>query len=75
MGELAPLSADLSSLGFAGLFALDYLEKGAPSPALWRAQQVAAIDLAATPRANLLIMVAGSVRQLVEASGNAPAGP
>jgi hexosaminidase len=75
MGELAPLSADLSSLGFAGLFALDYLEKGTPSPAAWRPQQLAAIDAAAAPRANLLIMVAGPVRQLVEASGNAPAGP
>jgi hexosaminidase len=75
MGELAPLSADLSSLGFAGLFALDYLEKGTRSPAAWRTQQLAAIDAAAAQRANLLIMVVGPVRQLVEASGNAPAGP
>jgi hexosaminidase len=75
MGELAPLSADLSSLGFAGLFALDYLEKGAPLPAVWRAQQLAAIDLAAAPHGDLLIMVAGPIRQLVEASGTAAPGP
>jgi hypothetical protein len=54
---------------------LDYLEKGAPLPAVWRAQQLAAIDLAAAPHGDLLIMVAGPIRQLVEASGTAAPGP
>jgi hexosaminidase len=71
MGELAPLSADLSSVGFAGLFALDYLEKGAPSPAAWRTQQLTALDTAAAPRADLLLMIVPSVKELVEASGQA----
>jgi hexosaminidase len=75
MGELAPLSADLSSLGLAGLFALDYLEKGAPSPASWRTQQLAAIDAASAPRADLLLMVVAPVRQLVEASATSQPGP
>lgn len=75
MGELAPLSADLSSLGFAGLFALDYLEKGVPSPDLWRTQQLAAVDLASAPRADLLLMVAAPIRQLIEASGGSTAKP
>jgi len=69
MGELAPLSADLSTLGFAGLFALDYLEKGVPAPAAWRAQQLTAIDSASASKADLLLMVAAPVRRLVEASG------
>ena len=47
MEELAPLSADLSSAGFAGLFALDYLEKGVISPGTaWRTQQLTALDAA-----------------------------
>jgi hypothetical protein len=71
MEELAPLSADLSSAGFAGLFALDYLEKGVISPEAWRSQQLAALDGAASPRANLLLMIVPSVRELVEASGKA----
>ncbi len=71
MGELAPLSADLSSVSFAGLFALDYLEKGSPSPEVWRTQQLSALDAAAAPRADLLLMIVPSVKQLVEASGQA----
>jgi hexosaminidase len=69
MGELAPLSSDLSTVGAAGLFALDYLERGATSPEAWRTQQVAALDAAAAPRADLLLMIVPSVKQLVEASG------
>lgn len=71
MEELAPLSADLSSAGFAGLFALDYLEKGVISPEAWRTQQLTALDAAIAPRADLLLMIVPSVKQLVEASGKA----
>jgi len=71
MEELAPLSADLSTVGSAGLFALDYLERGATSPQAWRTQQLAALDAAAGPRADLLLMIVPSVKQLEEASGQA----
>ena len=71
MGELAPLSSDLSTAGAAGLFALDYLERGTTSPEAWRTQQVAALDAAVAPRADLLLMIVPSVKQLVEASGQA----
>ena len=71
MEELAPLSADLSSAGFAGLFALDYLEKGVISPEAWRTQQLTALDAALAPHADLLLMIVPSVKQLVEASGKA----
>ncbi len=66
--ELEPLSADLSATGAAGLFALDYLENSAPSPAAWRNQHLAALDSASSAKADLLLMVIPPVRQLVEAS-------
>ena len=38
LNELSLLSEDLSSLGAAGLVALDYVDKSEPSPNLWRTQ-------------------------------------
>jgi hypothetical protein len=61
-------------VGFAGLFALDYLEKGAPSPTTWRTQQLNLLDVAAAPHADLLLMIVPSVKQLVEASGPVQVG-
>jgi hexosaminidase len=66
--ELAPLSEDLATLGVAGLFALDHLDKSAPSPESWRAQQLALLERAKTPEADLLLMVVVPVQQLIEAS-------
>ena len=66
--EVAPLSEGLSAVGAAGLQALDYLDKSAPSPESWRTQQLALIDQAKTRNADLLLMVATPVQQLVEAS-------
>jgi hexosaminidase len=69
--EIAPLSQDLWALGDAGLQALDYLDKTQPSPESWRTQQLAMIDHAKSPKADLLLMIATPVQQLIEAS----AGP
>jgi hexosaminidase len=66
--ELAPLSEDLSALGAAGLLALDYLDKSTPSPNPWRAQQLALVERAKTPKADLLLMVVEPVQQLIEGS-------
>ena len=66
--ELAPLSEDLATLGVAGLFALDHLDKSAPSPESWRAQQLALLERAKTPEADLLLMVVVPVQQLIDAS-------
>jgi hypothetical protein len=66
--ELAPLSEDLATLGVAGLFALDHLDKSAPSTESWRAQQLALLERAKTPEADLLLMVVVPVQQLIEAS-------
>jgi len=66
--EDGPLSQDLSALGAAGLQALDYLDKAQPAPDSWKTQQLALIDQAKKPMADLLLMVAVPVQQLVEAS-------
>ena len=66
--ELTPLSEDLSTLAATGLLALDYLDKSTPSPNSWREQQLALVELAKTPKADLLLMVVEPVQQLIEAS-------
>jgi hexosaminidase len=66
--EVAPISQSLSALGAAGLAALDYLDRGQPAPPAWVAQQLALVEQAEKPQAQLLIMVAPSVRKLIQAS-------
>ena len=73
--ELAPVSEDLSTLGAAGLFALDYLDKGVPSPDAWRMLQRALVEQAKAPQADLLLMVVAPVQKLIEASGAATSAP
>ncbi len=68
--EVAPLSGELSSLGTAGLVALDNLDKSETSPESWRAQQLALVERAKTPKDDLLVTVAATVQQLIEASAN-----
>jgi hexosaminidase len=70
--EIVPISRDLSALGALGLEALDYLDRGQPSPDPWRAEQLARIAEAEKPQAQLLLMIAPSVRRLVESSARAP---
>ena len=66
--EVAPISQNLSALGAAGLAALDYLDRGQPAPPAWVTQQLALVEQAEKPQAQLLIMVAPSVRKLIQAS-------
>jgi len=68
LNELTPLSEDLSALAAAALLALDYLDKSTPSPNSWRLQQLALVERAKTPKADLLLMVVDPVRQLIEGS-------
>jgi hexosaminidase len=70
--EDAPLSQDLSALGAAGLQALDYLDKAQPAPDSWKTQQLVLIEQAKKPMADVLLMVAAPVQQLVEASAGQP---
>jgi hexosaminidase len=66
--EDATLSQDLSALGAAGLQALDYLDKSQSAPDSWKSQQLALVAQAKTRSADVLLMVAGPVEQLVQAS-------
>ena len=66
--ELVPISEDLSTLGVAGLLALDHLDRSEPSPESWRVQQLALVERARTPKADLQLMVVAAVQQLIESS-------
>lgn len=70
--EVAPISQNLSALGAAGLTALDYLDRGEPAPAAWVAAQLALVEQASKPQAQVLIMVAPPVGKLVQASAGLP---
>jgi hypothetical protein len=66
--EIGQVSQNLSALGVAGLAALDYIAKGSPAPADWKASQTAAITQLAEPRAQLLLLPTGAVQKLVDAA-------
>jgi len=68
--DIAPLSADLSALAAVGLEALDYLDKSQPSPQAWRTEQLALIERAKTPKADLLLMIVAPVQQLIAATAD-----
>jgi hexosaminidase len=70
MKEIGPVSQNLSALGGAGLAALDYLDRGEPAPAAWTSEQLATIEQAQKPQAQLLLLAAPAVAKLVEASGH-----
>jgi hexosaminidase len=65
--EVAATSQDLSALAAVGLAALDIATKGGPAPDDWKAQQLAIIGQANTPKAQLLLMPAPPIQRLVEA--------
>jgi hexosaminidase len=66
--EVQPLSQSLSTLGSAGLEALDYLDRGEKAPKAWEQQQLAMVEQAFQPRAQVLLMVAPAVAKLIQAS-------
>ena len=66
--EVAARSQDLSALGNAGLAALDAIAKGQPASDSWKSQQLAVIEQAKKPKAQLLLIPAPAVQKLVEAA-------
>ena len=71
LAEVAPLSRDLSAISAAGLQALRYLRSGRAAPASWRRQRLNHLKRASEPRAELLILVAPPIQELIERSGRA----
>ena len=66
--EDVPVAEDLSAVARCGVEAMDYLASGKPAPAVWVQEQTVLLDLAAKPRAELLLMIVSPVRRLVEAA-------
>jgi hexosaminidase len=68
LNEALPVSQSLSSAADAGLQALDYLDRGEHAPEVWKTEQLARLQLAAKPQAQVLIMVVPPIQKLVEFS-------
>lgn len=71
VNEAMPVSQDLSALGAAGLEALDYLARGVKASEEWKTRQMAAIEAAKKPKAQVMLMVVPSVQNLIEAASGA----
>jgi hexosaminidase len=72
LAEDKPLSEDLSALAAAGLEALDGIGKNQPLPDAWRVQQLALVEQAKKPRADLLLMVAQAIQKVIDAAASRP---
>jgi hexosaminidase len=66
--EVLPVSEALNGLATVGIQAMDYLDRGERPPGEWRAQQLAFVQQASQPKAQVVIMIAPSIGKLVEAS-------
>jgi hexosaminidase len=66
LADLSPLSHDLSSLGTAGLEALDAIESSQPVAPDKRSQQLAIVDESSKPHAEMMIVIAPAIRLLVK---------
>jgi len=66
--EISPVSQNLSSLAAAGLQALDYIEKKERGPEAWHTQQIALVQAAAKPTADLNLAIVPAVQKLIDAS-------
>jgi len=67
LAELSPLSRSLAVLGAIGIDSLDALDANRSVPEEKRAQQLASIDGATVPHAEVRIMIGPAIRQLVDA--------
>ena len=68
--EISPASRNLSALAAAGLQAIDYIEKKERAPEAWHTQQIALVQSAAKPTADLNLAIVPAVQKLIEASAS-----
>jgi hexosaminidase len=66
--EVIPVSEALSGLAEIGIQAMDYLDHKQLAPDDWKKRQLAFVQQASQPKAQVLIMVAPSIGKLVEAT-------
>jgi hexosaminidase len=66
--EISPVSKNLSALGAAGLQALDYVEQKERASEAWHTQQIALVQTAARPTADLNLVVVPAIQKLIDAS-------
>lgn len=64
--NLSPLSRNLAAVATLGLAALDSIEKGTPVSDEQKTQQIAALEKALAPAAEMQIMIGPGVKQLIE---------
>jgi len=68
--ELIPVSQNLAKLSGAGIDALTAIETRRKLTARVHAREIAIVDDASKPRAELLVMIAPGVRTLIDAAGS-----
>jgi hexosaminidase len=66
--EVAPVSQALSTISASGLRALDYLDRGEKALQDWKTQQLAVVQQAFQPKAQVILTVAPAVQKLIQAS-------
>jgi hexosaminidase len=66
LGELKPLSKDLSALGVAGLRILTYLESRRPAPKTWLSAQAKELDRMLKPRNEVVLAAVRPVKLLLD---------
>ena len=69
--EVSVVSKNLSALAAAGLQALDYVEKKQGVPEAWRAEQVALVQSAGKPAADLNLAIVPGIQKLIEGAASA----
>ncbi len=71
LAETVPIAENLSAVAALGLEALGYFRSGKPAPASWFQTAQATLERARKSRAELLLMIVGPTKKLVDAVGPA----
>lgn len=67
MKEAMPVAQNLSGAAAVGLQAMDYLERHDAPPSEWEPQEMALLEQAKKPQAQVLLMIVPSIEKLVQA--------